>query len=278
MNGFGVVRYILMSNTISELISEKHSWHSIKKSDPYSYTIERDAQRLFYFGANHSHNPSNHQYPVLKYFWDRFTKLEKTKKLAMVEGGLRRVWEDEHEAVDCDGEAGWVTYHADKASVPVQCPEPTDSAERDFLLKRFSREEIQLYYFTRLVQPWHRKGQEWMFDDFYHTYYGDKYISFAKEKLSDWQDFDFSAGHMREVYQKTFDKAFDPSDQDEHKKLVSHARTGSVTNLVSAECSRFRDIAIVENILSEWGKGSSIFVCYGLSHAVFQEAALRELL
>lgn len=267
-----------MKNIIADLIPEKSNWHRIKKSDPYSYTLENNGQVLFYFGANHSHDSSNHQYPVLEYFWNRFVESEHTEKVALVEGGLRHLRPTIEESVEKDGECGWVTHHAHEKKIPVVCPEPKDKQEQGRLQTKFTQEEIQLYYFVRLVQVWHRKGQSLSFEEFYNQYYGEKYALFIPKNLPDWSQFDFSVAHMKEVHLQVFGREFDETNLGYYKKVVSHARTDFVTNLVSAECSRYRDIAIVTNIINEWKLGKSIFVCFGLSHAVFQEPALRQIL
>lgn len=263
---------------IAQLMPNKTDWHRIKKSDPYSYTIEAGDHRLYYFGANHSHDPENHQYPVLSYFWDRFVATENKDKVVMVEGGLRRLADSLEEAIIKDGESGYVTYAAHQLDIPVICPEPSEVDERAYLQQQFTQDEIQLYYFVRLIQPWHRKGQEWSFADFYHTYYGDTFADYAKENLPGWESYDFSAEHMIDVYQKVYDRVFNPDDLDWGKRIVSHAITEYATNRLSAECSRFRDISIVSQIITEWQTGKNIFVTFGLSHAVFQEAALRKIL
>jgi len=49
-------------------------------ASPFTFEIENEKQVLFYFGSNHSRDPKNRQYPILKNYWERFLKTSNRKK------------------------------------------------------------------------------------------------------------------------------------------------------------------------------------------------------
>lgn len=260
---------------IEDLIPPKTEWSKLKKTDPYTYAITNERQKLFYFGANHSHDPENHQYPELEKFWNTFVLNDATKRIVLVEGGLRKVAEDLESAIVSDGESGYVTYKAAELDIEIDCPEPKESDERMFLEKQFSKDEIQFYYCARLVPVWHRKGQGATFETFYQKFYGTRFLEVVEKRLPEWQNYDFSLQHMQQIQNKLFGEPFNEENLDFYKKIINPTKAEYRTNLVSGSCSRFRDVYVVKNIIDHWKKGKSMFVTFGVSHAIFQEQALR---
>src|SRR3989344_1041153 len=77
---------------------------------PFTFEIENEKQVLFYFAANHSHDPNNHQYPILREYWERFLKATEGKeKIVLVEGGARPVETDEDASIKRGAEASLIT-------------------------------------------------------------------------------------------------------------------------------------------------------------------------
>jgi hypothetical protein len=85
---------------------------------PFTFEIEKEGQILFYFGSNHSHDQNNHQYPILRKYWDRFLVTTEGKdKIVLVEGGSRKVEKDEETAITRGAEASFVTLLAHKSNI-----------------------------------------------------------------------------------------------------------------------------------------------------------------
>jgi homospermidine synthase len=108
---------------------EKYEEESRKYSGEYStFEIKTDKQALFYFGANHSRDPKNLQYPALKEYWQKFLKDTAGKeKIVLVEGSLRKLGKDKESAITkCGAEGGFITFLAHQAGVPIACPDISD--------------------------------------------------------------------------------------------------------------------------------------------------------
>ena len=92
---------------------------------PYMLEIKKGDQALFYFGANHSRDPDNHQYPILRDYWQKFLlETEGQDRIVLVEGILRIVGTREERSIKDGSEGNLVTMWARDLSILVACPEP----------------------------------------------------------------------------------------------------------------------------------------------------------
>src|SRR3990167_4211459 len=82
-----------------DLLLSREQYAEARKNygpSPFTFEIENEKQALFYFGANHSRNPKNRQYLILKEYWKRFLRITEGKdKIILIEGKLRNVPKDE---------------------------------------------------------------------------------------------------------------------------------------------------------------------------------------
>ena len=83
---------------------------------------------------------------------------------------------------------------------------------------------------------------------------------------------------MRLLHQSIFGAEFNDKDIDFIKKVINPTTEFSVNNRVAQASSIYRDTTIVSKILEYWNQDRSLFVVFGLAHAVIQEPALREIL
>jgi hypothetical protein len=257
---------------IEPLLYSYEDWKTVYKKIPYCFKIEKNRQYTYYFGANHSHDPKNEQFPILKEFWGDFVeKINDRKSVVFIEGGLRKRIESEDTAIKEDSEAGLVTFLAHTAGIPAYCPEPDATKERESLLKKFSKEEIQYYYFARVAHAWHRRNPKPDFEEYIGHYLK------QDEADSKWEDFDFSMGNMKMIHKTLFGVDFE-NDEKFSFQNINPATENSVINKVARACSTYRNVHIVSEILKFWKEGKSVFVVFGGAHAILQEPALRELL
>jgi hypothetical protein len=259
---------------IEKYLMSFDDYNKVDHPMPYTYTHQKDNQFLYYFGANHSHDPANKQYDELRYFWHDFlNRTNKINSIVLVEGGERPICSSEDEAISKGAEAHFITFLAAKESVPTFSPEPPEKFRFNELLKKFSKEEIIYYEFVRMVYQWNRHhGVKPDFDQ----YLGNT-LKHAKND-SGWDDFDFSIKHMVEIEQKLFGRDFNKNDQEFYYDVINPTTTLSRINELSRfEDSGFRDGYILKQIEQYWNEGKNIFVVYGCSHAVMHEPAIKEL-
>ncbi len=241
---------------------------------PYVFSLSKNNELLYYFGETHSYDPNHAQWTKLKKLWDEFLVTTKDqKRIVFTEGGIRPVENTEEEAITKFGGMGLITFWAAQAGIEVFSPEPNEAYERSELEKEFSRDEIQYYYFARVVLQWNR----YQVPKPEFTEYLGKYLARDKRE-SNWNDFDFSLEHMMIIHQDLFGTQFDQHDHMFFKKVSTPVHLHTVVNRVSRTSSEIRDEYIVSQIAKYMENGYSLFVQYGGSHAVVQHEYLKEIL
>lgn len=140
------------------------------------YTLSKPDQTLTYFGANHSCNPENMQYPILKQCWHDFLETTGGKNcVVIIEGSLRSKHNNEHDAITQGGggEGSLLQFYAEQRNIPAICPEPSADFLHDQLLQIFSEQEIAYLDFSHISMMYHRClkiNPALEFEYFYATY------------------------------------------------------------------------------------------------------------
>jgi hypothetical protein len=180
---------------------------------------------------------------------------------------------EEEQVIVKHGGMGLMRYLAHQEGIDVYSPEPDAIYERTELLKQFSSEEIQYYYFARVVFQWNRKQEPK--PDF------EQYVTNSLEmdkKESGWKKFDFSLESMKKIHATLFNKEFDKNDNEFFYNITTPVQLKTVINKVSRASTEIRDKYIVEQIQKYINEGHSIYIQFGYTHAVMQEPLLREIL
>mgnify|MGYP001569015841 CR=1 FL=1 len=260
---------------IASLMHSYADWNQIApKIQPYHFEIEKDGKFFYYFGANHSSDPGNFQYPELKRYWDEFTsKTENGNVAVLIEGGLRPIANSLEEAITKNSEAGYITFLAHTKNLLTISPEPNRFEERQELLKQFSKEEVQYYYFARVIRQWNSLPN----DKPSLPEYAKRFLQ-KDERDSKWSNFDFSLEHMFEIHKRIFNAEFNQTGMERIRDSVNPTINSTVINQVAIACSLFRNIHIVLAIEEFWKQGKSIFAVFGGGHVILEEPALRALL
>ncbi len=246
----------------------------IRHPIPYYLKLTSGSNLLYYFGEKHSFDPAHPQWKEEKDFWKEF--LEHTsdhKRIVFIEGGIRGDEINEEQSIIKHGGMGLATYLAHQENIETFSPEPDEVHERAELEKDFSREEIQYYYFARMVHQWGNKHDPKPdFEEYMNrSLEGDK-------KSSDWSDFDFSMDAMKKIHHIIFKTKFNENDTNFFYNAINPVVIQSVVNKVSRMSSEIRDTYIVQQIEKYMNDGYSIFAQFGCSHVVMQEPLLREVL
>lgn len=249
-------------------------YNEIDHKIPHFYKIQNKNQFLYFFGERHSFDPKNNQWIMVKKFWSDFINdTNDQKKVAFVESGRPSIEENEEKSISGAGGTGLITFLASKQNIEVYCPEPNAINEIHELEKKFTKEEIEYYYFARIVHQWGRIPEPRPNFEEYVTRFLEK-----DKRISGWSDFDFSLENMKTIHKKNFGTEFSLSNLNFFKEIVTPVELNSIINKVSRASGDFREEYIVGEINKYWNNGYSIYVEYGASHAIMQEPLLREIL
>ncbi len=241
---------------------------------PYVYKIQNKNQFLYYFGERHSFDPKNKQWIQVKKFWFDFIKnTVNSKRVAFVEAGNPSSEETEEKAILEAGGTGFISFLSSRSNIEVYCPEPNRTYEMNELKKQYSREEIEYYYFARIVHQWNKiPDPKPKFEEYI--------IRFLErdKRMSGWNSFDFSFENLKKIHQQFFNIKFDLGDTNFFKNIVTPVELKTVINKVARASGEIRNKYIVNEVSKYWNEGYSIFIEYGASHAVTQEPLLMEML
>jgi hypothetical protein len=241
---------------------------------PYIVKIKSADKHLCYFGEQHSTDLKKEQWNILRDSWNEWTEVtENEQRIVFTEGGLRIPAETQEKAISQSGGIGLITYLAFQEKIEIHSPEPNEKEERNMLEKEFSRDEIQYYYFARVVAQWWRfQDPKPEFEEYIAAYLLDD------KKESGWQSYDFSLTSMKQVHRSLFNDTFDLENQKFFYDISKPTVLDTRVNQVARKVSNFRDEHIAKEIKKYWDEGKSIFGIYGATHVVRQEPLLRELL
>lgn len=252
---------------------------------PYYFEIEGKNQRLFYFGANHSHDPNNEQYPVLEEKWDQFVKqIDPKKTLVVTEGGRRKLdVSSSKESILSGSEGGFIAYLASKHKIVHECFEIKNKNLNNLMAQSFPRRFVVFYWFCNYVDGWHRKGRN------YNESFEEKINrSLGRDKDDlDWTDVDFTLSGMKNVFKELFPgKEFDSEDSTLYYELArpngkvetQYQENPYIINEISRKATFVRDSYVIKGIYDKWQEGYSMFVPFGSGHCIEQEPVLRKIL
>ncbi len=239
------------------------------EDDPYVVEGEKDGRLLVFAGVRHSNDPSHGQWPIIEAKWQEFVAHKNDKKHLFIEGGVGKIPSDVDRAIIERGDPGFIQHHAQEDDISFSAVEPDRQEEVEYLLNKFSREEMMAYYFARQVESWARGYKDSELDWRKYTQGSmDRYETF--DALS---DMDLSVDNLVNIYETVFGHSFDPENRS-----VLNGESSPAKNPVASACSSLRDAKLMEGILEKFQAGYDVFINYGSGHAIILEPALRELL
>ncbi len=235
---------------------------------PFTFEIEKNGQVLFYFGANHSTDPENNQFPILRTYWKKF--LEKTKgkdKIVLIEGGLRPLAQTEKEAIEKSSEGGLATYLANKENVPITSPD-IDSDDFAKSIPDLDPQQWFLASFLRWFELFqkNKKVKENTLEE----------ICKIIKRKDYWKDVEVTPEKFKILYKQYIGKDF--HEYESQNNFINPNRDDAITNKLIRMHSDAREVKIVEDAHKYWQEGKNIFIVFGSGHLIIQRPALETLL
>lgn len=251
-------------------MSENQQFNSVNPTIKLGPTI--NGQVLYFFGAVHGNDPSDHQFEYLKEFWDEFIANTGPQRTVFVESIVRDAPEQFAEAIIQRGEVGATLWLAQRDGVPVICPEPDDTEQRRALCLKFDSHDVAYTMVIQGLTSWNRRKVR-EFD------FGEAIERFVKRetKFADIFGFTPDTFWFQDQHRKLFgeqqleDKTFLDSVSDPRK-------SDTLVNQIVSSRTKMRNEYVLSRIADVWGSGQSVFIVYGKGHLVVLEPALRKML
>lgn len=239
----------------------------MNKADPIFFNFQKNRRVLFYLGVRHSRDAGDSQFEFIRQKWNEFISLAKFP-LAVIESDPKKLFESEGKAILHQGEAGFIKFLAKKSGVPVVCFEPDRNGEMNYLLNYFTKEQVEYYYFARIVAQWYRLIEKPSIEEYLLPYLE------RDKNASGWTDFDFSIENFKRVHKKLFGTNFNFDDEKHFRKIENPTKKDNPLKEVVHASGEFRDKTITEKIKEAW-KTKDIFVVYGSGHASTHKKVLK---
>ena len=222
---------------------------TIKHSRPYMYTLLKQDQALFYFGANHSCDSENEQYQQFDYFWNEFLQCTNGENcVVLIEGSLRGKHTTKYDAISKGGgEGGLLQFYAEQQGISAICPEADEKNLQAKLLQYYSDDEVAYRDFAHICMQFHRYTSAVTLD------------------------------RMKEIHTQIFGTEFDIYDEQFFYEVSNPVDSKTIVNKVCRTASQIRDEAIVTCIADLIKQKKNVFIAYGATHAVMQKAAIKSL-
>ena len=235
----------------------------------YFFSLKRNDAVLFYLGVCHSWDPNNQKFKAIKEKWVDFLKITQ-HPFVVVESRGWKIYNEEVEAILNGGEIDFMAYLCHKANVPISCFEPNRGKEMNALLEKFSKEQIEYYYFGRTVAQWHRLTQKPDINSYLLPFLQ------RDKKASGWDDFEFSIENMKKIHRKFFTTELNFNDVEFSNKIENPTREDNPLKEIARASGKYRDQTIIDGIKNAWNQKHDLFIVYGEGHARSHEKILRE--
>lgn len=250
---------------------------------PYAYEVNVAGKQLQVFGADHSNDPTHHQYHQLR---DMFTAL--APHCVLLEGIQDELTFSRlhhlvdgfsfDEAIEQGGEAVCAAKLALEQGSTWQSIEPTDIDLFTYLEGLgFERREIMSWAVLRLLPQYIRRDETMHFAEYLEPFLRQlaRATGWSEAHVVPLRLLEEAAGIIGQsiqLHQET--RAIGYTSP----LAVTH-RDGDYTllNTIAAVATEYRDRAMLRVIEEALWHYESILVVYGASHAVMQESVLRSL-
>lgn len=227
---------------------------------------------LFYLGVSHSRDPKDPQFVVIKEKWDEFLALAKNPLGVIETSGWKTTGADPESAIARGGESEYVDYLAQKAGTSALCLEPSRKSEMEHLLKSFTKEQIEYYYFGRVAAQWHRANSKASIEEYVNNFLR------RDRDASDWNDFDFSLENMSKITEKLFGRKLDMNDKEWFETIQNPTIEENPLQEVVLASTAYRDGMIIDGIKKLWIPDNfDVFVVYGAGHFEKHVGALSDI-
>jgi hypothetical protein len=253
----------------SEKLVPYSEWSNVK-TPVFSLDLASPAKgRLYYFGAEHSSDPSNPQFAEIEKSWNAVKPT-----VAFYEGPNRPIAATREETIKQAGESGFVRFLAARDGVPLMSLEPSPQDEVKYILKKFSLEQTALFFILREAARLRERRK--MSEPEIRAAITQLLARAAQAKIleSPFTNLDeVEAAYKRhwknpsEWWQAPM-AWFDP--------LKSSAETGGIfTNDINQMSSGYRNVNMYTVLSTAALEGKKVFAVVGRNHVPMQAEALR---
>lgn len=255
---------------------------------PYSYEIRgRHAGFLSYFGTRHFSDPNDPMFGLIVDSFERFKPdyilVELEPKLnSTVSEDVRLAFRDTYRSISREqairkSEVYLGVKLAADHMIPVECPEPSLAQAFMHLHESgFAPIAVASFYLLRAASNYPLYEREMSLDELIQYRIGQLAPQWAHDpSLLSWSK---AQAFAREVFGDTFSFRPEVIKPKVSPILSADSPERSIISDVSRSLSTLTDVTIISRIIELVTEGRRLYALFGASHAIQEEAALRELI
>lgn len=237
----------------------------MKYNTPYILDLKKGNKHLVFYGSEHLYDTTNSIFnDIEKHFMDL------NPQIAFYEGEYMPLFGSREKAILSAGESGFLAYLGVEHNVPVRGIEPSFQSQFNFLLKKYSKEEVLLMFFCRNIPVLQKKEKPFDFE-----VYTASFLKSLQGKGFPISDEEATLRYVVTLYEDFFGEEFNWETFD--AKKIYPVYYNNILNEIERELSQFRDRYIVRVLKDFLDKYDRVFILMGSGHAVKQEPVLRSL-
>src|SRR3989344_5928624 len=172
------------------------------------------------------------------------------------------------------GEQGFTLKLAAKAGAKIESPEPNFKDEIQYLIDQgFQKDEIFAFYTYRQIDQYYRTPKEIPLEEYLQPY-----VNEFKD-TADWQDFDYSIEHLKEIGNTIWGKVGDILKKDKEESrwnpVPSEVKQWTNVNVIAQQSCYFRQNFIMQRAQKTMEEKDRLFIVFGASHAYMLEPGFK---
>lgn len=226
-------------------------------------------EHLFFYGADHSNDPTHPQFAEISKKWDEFRPT-----YAIHENQEVKIAKDIKTTVQKYREAGLLRFFAKRDNVNYRSGEATSSKKVGWLKWHFDARKVEMFYILRTAQ--HQRDRNKKNKNQIKKYFNDEFYPLLKERKLSFEIDSFS--EIQKEYSKYWKspKEWWQAKESWFSPLQKSIETGGVfTNEINSEESWFRNRILFHYIAKKMLEGEKVFVVFGAHHVPVLEPALE---
>ena len=226
-------------------------------------------REVLYFGTYHSNSVNDSLFTLIE---QRFTQFDPT--FILHEGGSNwPIFKDRDSTVAQSGEPGFIIHLAKENNIPFESIEPEEELEYGYLLNKFELNWVVLMYMCRQIDNQQRLAKAYGTTDEQFVQNMNYFFRMLKDKGLPLNKYQLEFTHWKQVYQEQLEKKlewrkFDPDIYYPNKYLTK-------LNEVNRASDEFRNLYMIDKIVSASETYNKVFVLVGGGHLVVQEELLK---
>lgn len=233
---------------------------------PYIYEYSNDSQSVMIYGSYHTSNPED---SIISDIESKLLDFE--PDLILYEGDGIAIEETKEQSIEYYFEMGLVRYMARELNIRDMNLEPSSKERLDYLLKKYSKEEVLLASIGSQIMLLMVGEREEEFEASYNLFVRD-----LKKEGFPFTGGEMSIQHFYRVYEDFYGIPFAFSTFDYETIEIKFNKTR--LNKLNQESARYRDIFMINLIEENLKRHKRIYVQIGGRHAIVWEKAIERMI